>query len=149
MIELAKQLAIHAHEGQMYGNHPYTYHLQNAVTAFNEVVKNKEDSCGDIVYATIWLHDVVEDTHITLDTIRNIFGNVVYLGVDAITKRSGENRDEYISRVKRNKLATLVKAADTYANYDKCVSDGDHKRADYYYKQHADLMSYINDTWRD
>lgn len=47
------------------------------------------------------LHDVVEDTDITLDDISYRFGEVIADAVDAITHRKNEPREEYYTRVKK------------------------------------------------
>lgn len=47
------------------------------------------------------LHDVVEDTPATLETIRELFGDFVHDEVDAITKRKGqESYREYLDRIR-------------------------------------------------
>lgn len=67
--------------------------------------------------ATAWLHDVVEDSHITLDTLRaeGIPGQVVD-AVDALTHREGESRADYYERVRANRIAFAVKQADIADN---------------------------------
>lgn len=63
-----------------------------------------------------WLHDVVEDTDVTLDQIREMFGPKIAEAVDAITHRSGESWAEYLCRVKMNPIARLVKIQDLVDN---------------------------------
>lgn len=65
------------------------------------------------------LHDVVEDTEITIDHLKKEgFEVKVIEAVEAITKRPGEKYNEYIARVKGNALATAVKIADMTHNSD-------------------------------
>jgi len=64
------------------------------------------------------LHDVVEDTEVTLDEIEDIFGAHVRYAVDAITEREGETYKDYIKRVHKNTFATVVKIADLQDNMD-------------------------------
>lgn len=61
------------------------------------------------VYATAWLHDVVEDTFLTLTDVEVHFGTAVAEAVDAITHRPGEPREQYWSRVAENEWALKVK----------------------------------------
>ena len=69
------------------------------------------------VQAVAWLHDVVEDTGITLASLRAAgFPEAVLAGVDAMTKRSGETPEEYFGRVRSDPLARIVKAADLEDN---------------------------------
>ncbi|QNK82388.1 HD domain-containing protein [Nakamurella sp. PAMC28650] len=68
--------------------------------------------------AVAWLHDVVEDTSVTLDDLADEFGSLVAAGVEAITRRPGEDQDRYYRRVTANRLASVVKAADLEDNTD-------------------------------
>ena len=52
------------------------------------------------------LHDVVEDTGITLDDLRNEgFSEEVISILDCLTKRKNESYDDFIDRVLENKTA--------------------------------------------
>ncbi|WP_198417813.1 5' nucleotidase, NT5C type [Cryobacterium serini] len=65
------------------------------------------------------LHDVVEDTAVTLDYLRTLgFEEHVVEAVDAITKRTGEPLAESMARVAANPLALIVKRADISHNAD-------------------------------
>jgi (p)ppGpp synthase/HD superfamily hydrolase len=65
------------------------------------------------------LHDVVEDTAVTLDDLRKTgYPAPIVAAVDAISRRkdAGETYSHYIRRVKENPLATKVKIADLQDN---------------------------------
>jgi (p)ppGpp synthase/HD superfamily hydrolase len=65
------------------------------------------------------LHDVIEDTTVTLDDLRCAsYPDQVVAAVDAISKRKDidEPYSKYIRRVKENPLATKVKIADLHDN---------------------------------
>jgi hypothetical protein len=65
------------------------------------------------------LHDVVEDTDVTLDDLRSRgFSKDIVGAVDAVTKVKGESLDESMARVKANPLALIVKTADISHNAD-------------------------------
>ena len=63
------------------------------------------------------LHDVVEDTDVTLADLDE-FGADVLEMVDALTHRSGERNADYYGRIKRTPAAVLVKLCDIYDNLD-------------------------------
>lgn len=66
-----------------------------------------------------YLHDTVEDTHITLDTLRAIrIPEDVVRAVDALTRRDGEPPEDYYQRVAVNLIARVVKRADIADNSD-------------------------------
>lgn len=89
---------------------PYVQHLQ--------AVANNLIEPTDEMLAVAWLHDSIEDTSITYDELNTKFGKTVSDAVDAISKRSGENYDDYLVRVKENPAACLVKIADLKHNAD-------------------------------
>jgi GTP diphosphokinase / guanosine-3',5'-bis(diphosphate) 3'-diphosphatase len=74
---------------------------------------------GEAAQVVAALHDVVEDTWVTLDMLRELgFPDEIVEAVDAISKRDGERFFDYIRRCKLNPLATLVKLADLDDNSD-------------------------------
>jgi len=62
------------------------------------------------------LHDVVEDTAVTLNEIESSYGIEIKKAVDAITKREGEQYFSSIERVKQNVIARTVKKFDIADN---------------------------------
>ena len=110
LVALAKRIAIEAHTDQVdKASAPYWHHP--AFVA--DHVEASEEK------AVAWLHDVVEDTDWTLETLlaEGICPEVVE-GVTAITKREGEAYETYLDRVKANPLAKAVKLADLAHNMD-------------------------------
>lgn len=80
-----------------------------------------------------FLHDVVEDTPLTLEDLRTFgFSSDVITAVDAITKREGEALETYLARVKANPLALAVKLNDIEDNTDPSrlvqLSEGERER---------------------
>ena len=110
MLNKAIEMAIKAHNGQVdKGGNPYIFHpLRVMLSRQNE----KEQICGV-------LHDVVEDTPITLDELaQEGFSKDIIDTLNCLTRREGENYDEYIDRVITNKIASNVKLADLCDNMD-------------------------------
>lgn len=66
-----------------------------------------------------WLHDVVEDTDFTLESVRQWFPNSITKAVDAITHRDKEPRKLYYSRVGNNWIAKNVKIHDIAHNQSR------------------------------
>jgi len=65
------------------------------------------------------LHDLVEDTSITLADLRAAgFSSEICDAVDCLTRRSGETYDSMIHRVAANPIARVVKLADLDDNMD-------------------------------
>lgn len=64
-----------------------------------------------------WLHDLIEDTPLTLDQVSQYpFDAEVLQGLQVITRIDQESYDAYLSRVMTSRLATLVKIEDLHEN---------------------------------
>lgn len=108
--EQAEHIAREAHVDQVdKAGHPYIEHPERVAA------RVKGD---DVLEAIAWLHDVVEDTTVSLADLQELFPLGVTEAVDAITKRAGESRLEYYARVRSNPLALKVKTADIDDNTD-------------------------------
>lgn len=110
MLDKAIRIAAKAHEGQMdKAGQPYILHpLRVMFMRRNET----ERICAV-------LHDVIEDSDITIEYLRKEgFSEEVLSVLDALTKRENENYDDFIGRVIANKTACKVKLADLSDNMD-------------------------------
>lgn len=127
--ELALQIAKEAHAGQVdkagkdYILHPIT------VASYMDT---------DVEKAIAYLHDVLEDTSVTVDELRNHFSNEIVDTVITLTHRKDESYFEYIQRISKSKLAKKVKVADLLHNLDitriKEPSKQDYERLEKYKK---------------
>lgn len=108
-----EQLATDAHAGQIdKAGRPYSEHPRRVAA----LVAGMTDDPDAVAVA--WLHDVVEDTAVTLDDLRaEGWSERVVAAVDALTRRPGEG-DAYYLRVAADPLAALVKRADIADNTD-------------------------------
>lgn len=109
-FEVALRVAAIAHSGQRYGDD--LFFETHVLDVIARVQRETDDVRAHIVAA---LHDVVEDTPLTLDNLA-YFGTRVQRAVDAISRRPGESYLDYIDRVSRDDLAALVKRCDLAAN---------------------------------
>jgi (p)ppGpp synthase/HD superfamily hydrolase len=109
-IERAIELAVKHHKGQVdKAGQPYILHpLRLMLTMFTE---------SERIVAV--LHDIVEDTLITLDDLRKEgFAETIISAIECVTKINGEDYDSFIERISHNPLATAVKLADLEDNMD-------------------------------
>lgn len=105
--------------------------VATAIAMAAEAHKGQKDKCGqsyihhplrvmmmftaEYFQAVAVLHDVVEDTDLTLKDLK-IFPDEIVAGVDAMTKRKGEQYQDYLSRVSSDPIARHVKQADIRDN---------------------------------
>jgi len=64
------------------------------------------------------LHDVVEDTSVTIDELSEIFDDEIIGAIELVTKKEGYIIDEYYEKIKNNPLAREVKLSDLTHNMD-------------------------------
>lgn len=130
MLNKAIEIARIAHEGQVdKGGQPYLDHPLR--------VMNNVETVEEKIVAV--LHDAVEDSDLQIEDLRIAgFGDRIIEAVDAITKREGEKRKDYLNRVMDNRLALKVKIADMSDNADVSripnPSDKDKERTRVYKK---------------
>ena len=129
-LQLANNLAQHFHSGQKYGEYDYfEYHLRGVVELLSEVSLSPVSVS---MISVALLHDILEDTSCTYETLENIFGVTVADTVSILTKVDGEPIEQYLFGICSNPTARVVKFADSLFNYRECVKCGDLKRAEKY-----------------
>ena len=127
LLNLAKTLSETAHENQKYGTHDYfKYHIEGVVNSL------KLHDFPEPYIIVAYLHDIVEDTECTLETIENLFGTTIASAVDCITKRSIETRDEYLKRCASNHISRIVKFHDASFNATNCFKNKNKEKYAYY-----------------
>lgn len=91
------------------------------------------------------LHDLVEDTGVSLDDLRDWgFPETIIAGVDAMTRRVGEKYVDYIDRVGKNPLGYLVKIADLKDNLDPArIPEGGSKELESLHRRHKKALERI------
>lgn len=62
------------------------------------------------------LHDVVEDTNMTIEDIEQIFGEKIAKRLDLLTHKKGERYEEYIAKISEDIVCRRVKLADLMDN---------------------------------
>lgn len=135
LYERAYALAKAAHSGQVdksgadYIGHPVT------VASFVETETQK---------AVALLHDVLEDTNVTEDELRSLFGDEITDAVVTLTHQKGEVYMDYVARIAQNPLAKTVKMADLRHNMDisrlKKVTERDLARV---HKKYEPALEYL------
>ncbi|MGG4264845.1 HD domain-containing protein [Peribacillus simplex] len=129
-VKIAHEIAKKAHAGQVdkagvnYIKHPET------VASFVDTPEQK---------AAAYLHDVLEDTEVTADDLRSAgIPERVIEAVQVLTKDRNTPYFDYLSKVKTNPIARVVKLADLKHNSDRSrlvkIAANDLKRLEKYKK---------------
>jgi (p)ppGpp synthase/HD superfamily hydrolase len=109
-LEDAISLAVEAHRGHRdKAGQPYILHPLR-------VMFRLEGETERIVGV---LHDVVEDSHYTLDDLRQMgYSEKIVEAIDHLSRREDESYEEFVKRTALHSLARLVKLADLEDNMD-------------------------------
>jgi hypothetical protein len=114
-LEAAIRIAVAAHAGQTEkGGAAYITHPLRVMAA----VDAEEEKIVAV------LHDVVEDTAVTIEDLRREgFDDRILASVDCVTHHKSEPYADYVARCKSNPVARRVKLADLWDNSrpDRCI----------------------------
>lgn len=122
--EIAKAIAIQAHEGQLdKAGKPYIEHPRTVADAVE----------GDTAKAVAWLHDVVEDSSMTFEDLKAEGITLEIINhVRLLTHDKSVPYLEYIAAIKGDPVACEVKLADSRHNSDlsrlNTITDKDRER---------------------
>lgn len=122
-LHRARLLAYEAHAGQVdKAGKPYFLHVETVSQTVADLIPVQQN--GSEVFSLKaqivgYLHDIIEDTDITAEDLRGYeFPTDCILAIEAITKIDGLSYQDYLVRVRKNRLATVVKIADMMHNSD-------------------------------
>ena len=88
---------------------PYIFHPWEVANQLND------EACVCVAL----LHDIIEDTNITYDDLRNEgFSEEIIEGIKGVTKKENEDYMDFVTRAKSNNISRLVKIADLRHNMD-------------------------------
>ncbi len=137
MLEKAYEMAVDAHKYQRRkSGEPYIFHpIEVARICYEEI------GLGPTAVICALLHDVVEDTPVTMEEIRAIFGEKIVLIVDGLTKLDGsynnidevespqaENFKKVLSTLVEDVRVVLIKMADRLHNLRTIGAQARHKQ---------------------
>lgn len=110
MTNKAMKIAYDAHHGTRDANGvPYIFHPYHLA----------EQMPDEISTCTALLHDVIEDTDLTLHDLQRDFPEEVVEAVRLLTHEQGIDYYDYVRALKSNPTARLVKLADLQHNSDE------------------------------
>lgn len=125
LIEKARQLAHRAHDGQRrkYTGEPYIVHPEAVAKIVSSVTDDPH------VIAAAWLHDVVEDTSVTIDMIEAGFGKETAALVLELTNAKTPGNRAYRKENDRKRMAgacvnaKTIKLADILHNVQDIIKN--------------------------
>lgn len=129
LTKKAMKLAYDAHNGQKdRAGIPYIFHPLHLAEQMDD----------EIACTVALLHDVVEDTIVSMQQLEKEFPIEVIEALKLLTHDKSVDYFEYVEKVKSNTTAKKVKIADVMHNSDETrldsISDNDLKRREKYQK---------------
>ena len=105
----AMVLAYNAHHGQFdKGGMPYIFHPIHLAESMDD----------EISACVALLHDIVEDTDVTIEQLEQEFPREVVDAIRLLTHEEGVEYFDYVRTIKKNPIAVKVKLADLSHNSD-------------------------------
>jgi len=134
-LAAARAIAEEYHKLQMYGDFPYTVHLEHVVSTLQRFGVTDED-----ILVAGWLHDSLEDTVLPATQIELVFGPRVLDLVSRVTNERGGNRKERhektYPKIQASNDAITLKLADRISNVEASIELGDKGKIKMYRKEH-------------
>lgn len=133
---MARGFALCAHHGQMYGEEPYIYHLDQT-----HAVGVEFGATHHILVAS-YLHDVLEDTKVPAESIQDAFGLPITLLVQSVTSlpgphRKARNKETYPLIRQVGYEAVFLKLCDRIANVRNAIASEKTGLLSMYEKEHS------------
>jgi (p)ppGpp synthase/HD superfamily hydrolase len=150
VVERASEFARRAHAGQDYGGGAFhEKHLGRVVATLRRF-----GVADPVLLAAAWLHDTVEDTTVTIEDIRQEFGDDIADLVWRLTDEPGKNRKErhFLThqKIRGRAEAVCVKLADRIANMEASIEQRSHLRGMYRHEHSAFREHlYLPGEWED
>lgn len=137
----AMKIAYNAHHGQTDCNDvPYIFHPYHLAEQMND----------EITTCVALLHDVVEDTNITIEQLEKVFPKEVTEALKLLTHDDNTDYFEYIMAIKKNPIAKTVKMADLLHNSDQSrITDYNAvsaEKLEYWNKKYAKARQILEDN---
>ena len=134
IAKLAEVFARGAHAGQKHGDRPYWTHLEGVVY---RLISWGYETDSPVVCAA-WLHDTIEDTKVTYQEIKRVFGKdiaeIVWNVTDEMGRNRKERKDKTYPKIFSTPESTALKLADLYDNVFKSFKNQDRHLDMYIYE---------------
>jgi hypothetical protein len=150
----AVALAIASHDGQRWGDKPYRAHLK----AVHGVLKRfgfgpRTSILGLKLGTAAWLHDILEDTHVTREAVEKVAGKEITDLVFALSndpERPGvseaERKRAIFERIGARRETRILKLADRIANVEESLVNehlGADSKIEKYRREWPDFKKYL------
>lgn len=129
---------------------PYEFHLRMVVNIAQQFIRfvpdrnNGETSFRDDVILAAWGHDLIEDTRVSYNDVKEVLGFTAAEIIYAVSNEKGKTRKErasatYYKGIRQTPGATFIKLCDRIANVQYSKMTGS-RMFEMYKKENADFI---------
>ena len=151
LYQKAIDFAATAHKDQLVKGKTYQYvvHLSNVAAEVARAMFEEKPKNPDLLIQWSLLHDVLEDTETTEESVEKIFGTEVLNGIKALTKNPNLNKEDQINDslekiLNSNKEVAWVKLADRITNLQEPPPNWDKEKIKKYLEDAKKIYSKLN-----
>ena len=126
---------------------PYEFHLRMANNVYEDFQHLLDDELNDYCGKAVWGHDLIEDTRVSYNDVKNQLDEGAADIIYAVTNDKGKNRKEragvkYYEGIRNTPGAVFVKLCDRIANvqYGKMSKS---RMFEMYKKENSDFEQYL------
>jgi len=133
------------HKGQWYGSKPYMYHLKKV----SDVAMDCNITDESILMSCL-LHDIIEDTEVSFNDIKEKFGEevaeIVYCVTDELGRSRKERKFKTYKKIRNNPKSIVVKLCDRISNISESMGSENFnlKLMKMYLDEHNDFVKGIS-----
>ena len=144
LLKKALLVAEKAHQNQSYGIFPYMYHILDVISVLEEIYAKKYISriIKTEIIVSCALHDALEDSDLSYNDIKKVFGEniaeIVYAVTDELGRNRKERKEKTYPKIKANYKAVIVKVCDRISNM-RNAKETNKKMFDMYVKENNDF----------
>ncbi len=119
----------HESVNHLYDDKPYYHHLLEVTLLAHYYSDCLPSDFHETALVAAPLHDLIEDTRMTYNDVKKVFGSEVAEVVYLCTQERGRNRNErqsekYYNEISQNEIAVFVKLCDRLANMNYSKDSG-------------------------
>lgn len=123
-------VSCHDDTNHKYDNLRYIVHLKRVVDYVTKYIHHIPPQWHEIITLAAWGHDLIEDTRVSYNDVKEKLGEQVADIIYALTNEKGKTRkeragDKYYTEMKLVKYAPFIKICDRLANASYSKENGD------------------------
>lgn len=141
MYKKAILLAKTHHNNQNYGNNsPYDVHFTRMEDILDKFCEYIPEEYHMLLRVCVWLHDILEDTNITAEKLKDLFSDEVSEIILSVTNNKATNTPNY-NKIAKQDISIILKLLDRLSNMQECTINPSIYHVQKYLKQSIEFKT--------